>query len=196
MIKIPILLKLALFVAVGAKPNKVPMVLTPKGTFGMRGGVVNNLPSTAVKVVGSAYLVQGAYKALSPDEDMELYGFKEKLNPSNKKIVRQIGISLFNIGLHCFCLIVMDYSIKTSVALSSLLWVADSLESLFNKRNETISSKTGDLSVFAVSALNVYAALEKVEWFESSLKYSSLFALLSSGVPLLLCPKKSLEIWK
>ena len=108
MIKIPILLKLTLLVAVGAKPNKVPMVLTPKGTFGMRGGVVNNLSSTAVKVVSSAYLVQGAYKALSPDEDMELYGFKEKLNPLNKKIVRQIGISLFNIGLHCFCLIVKD----------------------------------------------------------------------------------------
>lgn len=194
--KISILLKSVLLVVVGARPNKVPMVLNPQATLGMRGGVGDNLPSTAVKAVGTAYLFQGAYKALSPDGDMELYGFKEKLNPLNKRIIRQIGISVFNLGVHCFCLIVKDYSIKTSVALSSLLWLADSLESLLNTRNKTNSTEAGDLSIFAFSALNAYAALEKVEWFESSLKYSSLFAVLSAGVPFLLCPKKTVEIWK
>ena len=172
-----------------AKTRALSMITMPRGGAGPIASI------DAAKIAGTICLLQGAYCALAPKANAEAYGMEE-LSPCNTMVMRRIGISILNTGVTVFCLVFKDYSLKTAAAINGLIWVAETLSSLWNNKSEiTGPSKAGDLSILAFNAVTVYAALNNLDWFMTSLKAWSTYWMIS-GLPILFAPKFAMTLWQ
>jgi len=164
-----------------------------------RGGAGPLAPLAVAKIAGGLSLAQGIYTTLAPKPCAEVYSDTDEakeLNPLNAKLLRRLGMAVLHIGVSAYCLFFQDYSIETSVALTSLTWVMESLSSLFNDDSDTIGpSKISDLSILAFNGANVYAALNHLDWFETSFKAFSVYTF-ACGLPCLLFPETAMDIWQ
>jgi len=172
-------------------PHAKSIIAIPRGGT---GPIKPDVAAAAVKIAGTVYLLQGAYLTLAPNANADAYGFEE-MNPCNTKIFRRLGLSVLNLGVSIFCLVIKNYSLNTAVAINTLLWVADSLSSLWNKESETIGpSRANDLSILTFNAVTAYAALNGMDWFITSFKALSVY-LVASSIPCLFFPKFAMKLW-
>ena len=128
-------------------------------------GDVNPLtPVSAAKMVGVLAIVQGAYLALAPSKSLKVYVVEEEItNPINVKILRRTGLLVLNMGVYVYGLIFKDYGIRASVAINSLMFVAETLSYLFNNESETIGPfKASDLSFLAVTGPHSICRVEQL----------------------------------
>jgi len=170
-------------------PHTKSIIAIPRG-----GAIKPDIAAAAVKTVGIVYLLQGAYCTLAPNANAYAYGIEE-MKPCNTKIFRRLGLSDLNLGVSIFCLVIKDCGLKTAVAINTLVWVAASLYSLWNKESETIGpSRAGDLSILTVNAVTAYAALNGMDWFMTSFKALSVY-LVASSIPCLFFPKFAVKLW-
>ena len=170
-------------------PDTKSMSTIPRGG----AGPIESL--NAAKIAGTISLLQGAYCALAPKGNAEAYGV-EDMSPCTTKVMRRSGILLLNTGITIFCQVFKDYSLKTSAAINGLIWVAETLHSLWNNKSETTGpSKAGDISILALNAVTVYAALNNLDWFMTSLKAFSTYWIIA-GLPCLFAPKFAMKLWE
>jgi len=121
----------------------------------LRGGAGPLEPVTAAKFLGCASLLQGAQCALVPT-NMKPF-FDDDVNECNAKIVRQMGLAIFNIGITIFCTVFKNYNLKVAATINSLMWVANCLSSLLNKESETVGpTVSGDISILAFNGMSVF----------------------------------------
>jgi hypothetical protein len=141
------------------------------------GGANPLTPVAAAKMSGVLSIAQGAYLTLAPSKSLQMYGVEEEItNPINVKLLRRTGLLILNMGVYVYCLIFKDNGIRASVAINSLMFVVETLSSLFNNESETIGpSKAFDLSFLAVTGSTAYAALNNLECFNPLFKVYSVY---------------------
>ena len=163
-----------------------------------RGGANPLTPVAAAKMSGVLSIANGAYLTLAPGKSLKVYGVEEEItNPINVKILRRTGLLVLNMGVYAYCLVFKDYGLRASVAINSLMFVAETLSSLFHNDSETIGpSKASDLSFLAITGSTAYAALNNLECFNPLFKAYSVY-MTSVGLFEYLFPQqagKSFEI--
>jgi hypothetical protein len=159
-----------------------------------RGGAGPIAPTSAAKIAGTFCLVQGTYSALAPSKSFP-YG-EYNITQTNANLIREIGLSFLNMGVHVYGLIFKGYGIKVSSAINALIWVADCLYGLLNDKSKTTGkSKAADITVLAVNSAVAIAALNDLPYFSTTLKAESIFVALSS-LSCIVSPTFGMKIWE
>lgn len=154
--------------------------LKPKAliTSVSHGGTKPFAPVDASKMFSVLAIASGASFTLAPSKSLQLYGVeKEITNSINIKILRRVGICSLNTGVYVYCLIFRKFNIRTPVAINLLMFVAETISSLFNSDNsDTLGpQKACDLSFLAITGSTAYAALNNLECFNPLFKLYSVY---------------------
>ena len=161
------------------------------------GGANPLTPVAAAKMSGVLSIANGAYLTLAPGKSLKVYGVEEEItNPINVKILRRTGLLVLNMGVYAYCLVFKDYGLRASVAINSLMFVAETLSSLFHNDSETIGpSKASDLSFLAITGSTAYAALNNLECFNPLFKAYSVY-ITSCGLLDYFSPQKAAKCFE
>ena len=143
----------------------------------------------------AACLIQGTQFALDPTMDTS-YG-KDVPNECNAMLMRRSGLNILSLGVNAYCLLFKGYDVKVSAAMNTLMWVADTLSSLLNKKFEIIRpAKSGDAGIIAFTSIVAYSALNNCHWFgTTAFKVNAVYTVVAA-LSCLVSPSLGVKLWE
>jgi len=149
------------------------------------------------RVAAMMLLIRGLVATMSPNYVAKKIGVKEKLSPTNEKIVRQTYMTMLNAGILAFCTVVNDYGLKAPVAINYAIWIAECTHSLFNNEPDTIgpSHFTEVGLCMAPSILFLFITLYMPAFFQKMIMIDG-FYLMSFGMPTFFFPKLAMKCYE
>lgn len=146
------------------------------------------------QVAAMMLLIRGLVATMSPNYVAKKFGVKEKLSPTNEKIVRETYMTMLNAGILAFCTVANDYGLKAPVAINFAIWIAECTHSLFNNEPDTIGpSHFTEVGLCLVpSILFLIITLYVPAFFQTMIMIDG-FYLMSFGMPTFFFPKQAMK---
>lgn len=120
-------------------------------------------PECIATVLAYAVIFQSTITSLAPTSAIRHYGGIEiEKDSSNHMILRRSGYKGLNVGIYIFCLVTKGYDMKIPVAFNSLIWVAESLSTILNKKSKKIAP---ELLILFIAAWPVIAVLTESDFY-------------------------------
>ena len=160
---------------------------------------LQNAPECIATFLAYAMIIQGTITSLAPTLAIRHYrGLEIEKDSSiqmpqcksNVMIVRCFGYKGLNIGIYIFCLITKEYDMKIPVVFNHLIWVADLLYCILNKKSKLIAP---EIVVLCIFAWPVFAVLTDSDFY-LAWRVQVIMSLLIFTMAAV-NPKSTLEQW-